>query len=183
MKTLFFSLLLIAVTAIGHTQEIELEEAKVGFTPMEAKITRDGDNFTFNIKESYTGEFEKDALGFMQANFDILGFIQETQNEDYDSYLVTFRSGKGYLTADFDKEGNLVKTSQKFENIILPLDVRREVYQANQGWTMTANKYAASGRANLLEKEVYKIKLVNNNQKRTVKLDPKNLGRTSVASN
>lgn len=183
MKTLIFSLLLIAVTTFSQAQEItQLEEAKVGFAPLDTKITRDGDNFSYKVSEAYTGEFSKDAIAFMKANFDINNFIAEVNNDDYDSYVITLRSSNGLLTADFDKEGNLVRTFQKFKDIVLPLDVRREVYIANKGWTMTENKYIASGRGEILEKETYKIKLENGNQKRSMKLDPRASG-TSVAVN
>ncbi|GAA4325640.1 hypothetical protein GCM10023115_40170 [Pontixanthobacter gangjinensis] len=183
MKTLIFSLLLIAVTSFGHAQEVtQLEEAKVGFGSLDSKITRDGDSFSYDVEEAYAGEFSKDAIAFMQANFDIQDFINATAGEGYTSYIVTFKSGDGFLSADFDKEGNLVKTYQKFQDIALPLDVRREVYMANKGWTMTSNKYIASGKGDILDKEVYKIKLENGNQKRTMKLDPRATG-SSVALN
>ena len=182
MKTLIFSLLLIVATSIGYAQQItQLEEAKVGFAPLDSKISRDGDSFSYLVKEAYAGEFTKDALGFMKANFNIQNFIAENSNASYDSYVVTFTSEKGFLEADFDKEGNLVKTFQKFQDIALPLDIRRAVYMANKGWTMTANKYKASGRGDLVEREMYKIKLENGKQKRTMKLDPR-ASSTSVAS-
>ena len=183
MKTLIFSLLLIAVTAFSQAQEItQLEEAKVGFAPLDTKISRDGDTFTYEVGEAYAGEFSKDAIGFMKANFDIKNFITEFSSQDYDTFVVTFTSAKGFLSADFDGDGNLVRTFQKFNDIVLPLDVRREVYMANKGWTMTKNKYVASGRGDLVQNEMYKIKLENGNQKRTMKLDPRESG-TSVASN
>ncbi len=183
MRTLIFSLLLIAVTSFSQAQEItELEEAKVGFAPLDAKITRSGDSFTYTVNESYAGEFTKDAIGFMNANFDINAFIAEFNDGEYDNYLVTLQSSKGFLNADFDKDGNLVKTYQKFKDIVLPLDVRREVYMANKGWTMTQNKYIASGRGELIEKEVYKIKLEDGNKKKSIKIDPR-ASSTSVASN
>ncbi len=180
MKTLFFSLLLIVVTTFSQAQEIQLEEAKVGFAPLDSKITRDGDSFSYKVTETYTGEFSKDPIAFMKANFDIGNFIAANANEDYDSYLVTFTSSKGYLSADFDRDGNLVKTFQKFKDIVLPLDIRREVYMANKGWVMTHNRYIAHGNGEILEKESYQIKLENGNQKRTLKLDPRASG-TSVA--
>ena len=182
MRTLIFSLLLIAVTSFSQAQEIKLEEAKVGFAPLEAKITRNGDSFVYTVNESYAGEFSKDAIGFMNANFDIDAFIAEFESGKYDTFLVTLRSSKGYLNADFDKDGNLVKTYQKFKDIALPLDIRREVYMANKGWTMTQNKYIASGRGELIENEVYKVKLEDGNQKKSIKIDPR-ATRTSVASN
>lgn len=185
MKTLFFSLLLIVVTFAGHAQEQEitqLEEAKVGFAPLDAKISRIGDSFSYSIEEEYSGEFSKDAIAFMKSNFDIDNFIAEFGGNEYTSYLVTFKSSKGHLAADFNGKGELIKTYQKFQDIVLPLDVRREVYMANKGWTMTSNKYIASGSGDLIEKEVYKVKLENGDQKRTIKLDPRSAG-TSVVVN
>ncbi|TRO66927.1 hypothetical protein [Christiangramia sabulilitoris] len=181
MKTLIFSLLLIAATTFSQAQEIQLEEAKVGFAPLDSKVERNGDEFSFKVAETYTGEFTKDPIAFMKANFDIKNFIA-AHDEEWDSYAVTFSSSKGYLSADFDKDGNLVSTFQKFKDIVLPLDVRREVYMANKGWTMTGNKYTASGSGEIIQKEVYKIKLVNGNQKRTMKIDPR-ASETSVAIN
>ncbi|MCB7479711.1 hypothetical protein [Christiangramia sediminis] len=186
MKTLFFSLLLVAVGLVGQAQEqkiTQLEEAKVGFAPLDAKITQSGDSFSYKVEEEYEGEFTKDAIAFMKANFDIQNFISEFEEDKYSSYVVTFRSSKGHLSADFNKEGELVKTFQKFQDIALPLDVRREVYMANKGWTMTSNKYIASGNGDLLEKEIYKVKLENGNQKRNVKLDSRSVSGTSVAVN
>lgn len=182
MKTLIFSLLLIVTIGVGQAQEIQLEEAKVGFAPLEAKITKDGDRFSYLVNENYAGEFTKDAVGFMKANFDIQYFINE-YGGDYNHYQVTFTSGKGTLTADFDEKGVLLSTHQKFKDIALPLDIRREAYMANQGWTMTQNKYIASGSGDILENEVYKIKLENGNKKRSMKINPREVGRTSVVSN
>ena len=183
MKTLIFSFLLLAVTAFTQAQEIQLEEAKVGFTAIDAKITRDADAYSYRINENYTGEFMKDPIAFMKANFDINNFMAEVADEDYDSYQVTFRSGQGLLKASYDKHGELVRTYQKFENIVLPLDVRREVYNASKGWTMIENKYIASGDSDIIDKELYKVKLEKGNRTQTIKLDGRALGRTSVASN
>ena len=186
MKTLIFSLLFIAVTFVGTAQDqkiTQLEEATVGFTPLDAKITQNGDSFSYSVNEAYSGEFSKDPIAFMKANFDINNFITEFEGDKYSSYQVTFNSSKGHLSAQFNSDGELVKTYQKFKDIALPVDVRRDLYMSNQGWSMTSNKYIASGRGEILEKEAYKIKLENGKQKRNVKLDPRSVARTTVASN
>ncbi|MCM8570617.1 hypothetical protein NE848_14570 [Gramella jeungdoensis] len=183
MKTLIFSLLLIVATSIGHAQKItELEEAKVGFAPLDVEVTENGDSFTYNVHESYAGQFVKDPIAFMKANFDIQNFIATYGDRNYDSYHLTFKSGQGFLKADFDKNGKIVKTYQKFKDIVLPLDVRRELYMAHKGWTMTENKYIASGRGEMLEKELYKIKIEDGSRSQNIKLDPRSMSRTSVAS-
>ncbi|TBW26786.1 hypothetical protein [Gramella sp. KN1008] len=183
MKTLIFSLLFIVATSLGHAQKItELEEAKVGFAPLDVEISEDGDSFTYTVNESYAGEFVKDPIAFMKSNFDIKNFIATYGDRDYNSYHLTFKSGQGFLKADFNRTGEIVRTYQKFKNVVLPLDVRRDLYLANKGWTMTENKYVASGRGDLLKKEYYKIKLENGSRSQTIKLDPRSIGHTSVAS-
>ncbi len=183
MKTLFFSILLLAVTAVSQAQEIVLEEAKVGFAPLDAKIIQDGDAFSYKVDEAYGGEFAKDPIAFMKDNFDIKNFIVEHESKGYDSYQITFRSAKGALKADYDKDGNLVRTYQKFKNVVMPLNVRRMVYASYKGWTIKENKYIASGNRDMVDKEVYKLKMERGGEKQRVKLDPRSEGALSVASN
>ncbi|WP_026914871.1 hypothetical protein [Christiangramia portivictoriae] len=183
MKTLFISVLLIAVTAFGNAQEIELDEAEVRLETNKAKFVRTGDGFTYAVSEKSSGEFEKNPMAFMKSNLDINAMLEELASENFVSYQVTFRSDKGYLSAEFDKNGVLQRTSQKFRNIVLPAELRTELYNSNKGWSVISNNYIASGKGDLVNKEMYKIKLENANQKRTVKLDPRTLSSVSVASN
>jgi len=183
MKTLFISLLLIAVTSFGNAQEIELDEAEVRLETNKSKFVKSGDGFTYAVTEKHSGEFEKDPIAFMRSNLDITAMLDELAEENFVTYQVTFRSSKGYLAAEFDKNGQLQRTSQKFKNIALPSALRSELYSSNKGWTMVSNKYVASGKGEFLDKEIYKIRLENANQKRTVKLDPTTISRVSVASN
>ncbi len=183
MKTLIVLLLLLGFMTTSQAQQItELEEAKVNFAPNAVNVSSNLDEYTFIVKESYTGEFLENPIAFMQSNFDIDAFIASVSNE-YDEYLVTFKSSKGYLEATYDKEGNLEETSQRFKDIVLPLKVRRELYRKNKGWTMIQNKYLASGKADRIDKEVYKIKLANGNKKQKIKIDPRDIGDSGVASN
>lgn len=184
MKTFIFLMLLLVATAVGQAQEItQLEEAKVGFSPLDAKITQVGDSYSYKVKEAYTGEFLEDPIAFMKANFDIKNFMAETAEKNYDSYLVNFSCSKGFLEANYNSEGELIKTHQKFKDILLPHEVRQEVYRNNVGWTVTANKYVASGKGDMLDKQLYRVKLEKGNQKRVLKIDPREIGTTSVASN
>ncbi|AVR45889.1 hypothetical protein C7S20_11855 [Christiangramia fulva] len=184
MKSVIFSLLLLVAATFTQAQEItQLDEAEVGFASLNTKITRVGNTFSYKVKETYTGEFIQDPIAFMKANFDIQNFIEENEGEDYDTYLVSFSCSKGSLHANFNKEGDLVNTSQKFINILLPHEIRQEVYRNNIGWTVTKNKYVASGNGDRLEKEKYRIKLEKDGQKKIVKLDPMEIRKTNVASN
>ncbi|HSP82264.1 MAG TPA: hypothetical protein VLN72_00875, partial [Gillisia sp.] len=104
--------------------------------------------------------------------FDIHPFIKQLRGSNYDSYMVEFRNSKGYLEANFDRKGALVSTSQKFKNIALPLAVSRELVTKHKGWVMTKNIYVASGKGDLVDKELYRITLKNGKSTQNVKIIP-----------
>lgn len=163
-----------------QAQIIELEEAKVDYFP---ELTKDGNNsFSYTVNERKSGDFAADAIGFMNRNFDIQAFLDEIGNLDHEMYEVTFQNSHGYLMAEFNDKGQLLSTRQQFKNILVPALVRTELYKNHKGWTMVKNRYSASGRGDLIEEEMYKIRLENGNKSQTIKIDPKRLGVTGVVS-
>lgn len=184
MKTLIICLVLVLAAGVSRAQKItELKEAKVGFAPLSSEVVRDGNSYAFNVKESYVGEFEANPIAFMEAYFDIQNFIDEVKHENYDSYQVTFSSKKGQLKADFDKEGNLGATSERFKNILLPAGLREQLYRDHEGWAMVKNVRVSRGENGLIDKEVYRIKLKNGTKSKTLKIDGMAAERNEVASN
>lgn len=170
MKTLIFYLVLL-VLGPGHAQEItELKEAKVGFSPMSSNMERNGNSFSFSIKQSAAGEFEKDPLAFLKAHFSIDGFISELKHEQYDSYEVSFVSRKGFLKADFDRDGNLVKSHSRLKNVLLPGKLREDLYRDHEGWVMTGNIHITGGRNGIIGKDYYKINLENGKDRQRIVL-------------
>lgn len=181
MKNLFLCLVLLLSGAIAQAQIIELEEAKVDYFP-NLKSGNDG-SYSYVVKEKFSGEFTSDAIGFMKANFDIHAFMNKIGEEiGAEGYLVTFRNGQGFLEADFDKKGELRGTHQQFRDILVPDQIRKDLYRNHQGWTMVKNKYVASGRGDILDKEMYRVKLQKGNEVRTVKINPRAPGNSGVAS-
>lgn len=103
--------------------------------------------------------------------------------EDFDEIEVRFNNSKGYLKATFDKNGNLVNTFQKFKNIALPRNIQEQLYKENMGWSMTKNKYVASGKSDLIQKEKYRIRLSNGDQKKSITIIPALIAEGRVTSN
>ena len=184
MKTLIIYLVLVIWAGVSQAQEItELKEAKVGFAPLSSEVIQDGNSYSFNVKENYTGEFEENPIAFMKAYFDIDNFIAEVKEEKYDGYQISFRSKKGHLRADFDKNGKLGATSERFKNILLPASLREQIYRDHKGWEMVKNIRVTRGENGLVNKEFYRIKLRNGDQRKTLKIDGMAAERNEVASN
>ncbi|MCC8361188.1 hypothetical protein [Salinimicrobium sediminilitoris] len=182
MKTVIFYLVLL-VLGTSHAQEFtELKEANVGFAPMASSVERNGNSFSFNVKEAVVGEFEKDPLAFMENYFSIEDFISELKPEQYDRYEVSFVSQKGQLIADFDKNGKLVQTNSRFKNTLLPHNLRNDLYRDHKGWAMTKNIRITRGKNGDVSKDYYKINLENGKDRKKIVLQAP-VSVTDIASN
>lgn len=183
MKTLIVLLLTVCgITTVQAQTLTQLEETKVEFTPYTIIPTSDLDSYEVVVTESYVGQFSKNALKFIKENFNAKQLIQAIYVPGHDSYLISFKSSKGYLDATYSKDGKLEKTYQKFQNIALPYDIRNQIYISHKGWTMTKNTYVASGKMNMINKEFYRIKLENGNKSQNIKIYPGSSAQ-SVATN
>ena len=182
MKTLVVILMLASFSFNSHAQLItELEETRVAFSPFSLTETNNPDEFRYKVRADFADEFMKNPMAFMESYFDISKFIEQVANRNYDSYLVRFSTEKGFLEANYSKEGNLKRTRQIFKNIVLPFAVRNELWKQSKGWRMVKNNYIAKGKGHILDKEIYRIKVVNGNQSKIIKIDPRNLKEGPVA--
>lgn len=180
MKKLFLLMLVVFSTATQAQEITELKEAII-IAPNARQVINGESDLTFVVQESSYAEFSKDPIAFMKANFDIHEFINFTADEKYDSYLVTFKSEKGKLEADFDEKGSITKNRQWFKDVKLPLIVQQELLQSYPGWTMEKNKVFSKGKGESTEKMVYRVKLNNGDKVRRIKLAPDNRGEVVVA--
>lgn len=182
MKNLILVSCMLLSFGIAQAQTVtELDEVKIGFTPFGVKVQQDGNQFTYAIENVDATDFVHNPIGFMKANFDIKNFIATIDDQKYDSYIVKFDSNKGSMIANFDRNGDLIKTDQNFKDILLPYELRGKVYKENKGWAMVKNKFTGRTKGEILTKEVYKIWLQKDNQRKTVKMSGPNDGM-SVAS-
>lgn len=187
-NVIIYSLLLFWVVSVKAQEVTQLEETKVTFEPFVTDVVSYLDNYSFIVEENYAGEFNKNPINFMKKNFNIKSFISyldgrkptDLQKSHYESYQVSFSSNKGYLNAKFSKDGELEGTAQNFKNIVLPLNVRRELYTSYKGWNQVKNTYTASGKRDQIDKELYRIKIKNGNRSQIVKIVPDRMERDIV---
>ncbi len=187
-NVIFYSLLLLCVFSVKAQEVTQLEATTITFEPFVTDVISYLDNNAFIVKENVAGEFTKNPIKFMKENFDVQNFISyldqkkstDLQKSNYESYRVTFSSSKGHLEAKFSKDGELTETAQNFKNILVPLNVRRELYTSYKGWNMVKNTYTASGDGDQIDKEMYRIKLKNGNKSQIVKIVPDRMGSDIV---
>lgn len=172
MKKSIIYLVMLMWAGVGYGQQItELKEARIGFDPLPPEVIINGDRYTFEGVEAFPGEFEQDPLAYLNNYCDMEFFCAMMKDKDYKEYNVVLKSTKGKLKADYDKEGKLVKTSFKLENVLLPKELREKLCRDYSGWTLVENVHEGKGKRGFLDKEVFTIKLVKGNRSHDLKID------------
>lgn len=172
MKTLIIFIMLSMTALVLRAQEVTvLDEARLIYAPINAELTQEGDSYVYKVNERANQKFAKDPIGFMKTNFDIEKFIAFTADKKYDAYLVTFKSSNGSLEADFDRNGKLLQTRQEFDDVILPRNLRNEVYSNYKGWNLTKAKYSARTKGEILASAKYKLRLKKGDERQNLKFD------------
>lgn len=179
MKNLILCLLLMGFISIGHSQ-IVLKETKVEFIPYSLKVDPITNSVAVKISESYYGEFHEDPLAFIEGHFDIDRFVKENADQGFDSYNVTFKTSKGNVMANYDNEGELVSTYQRFKNVDLPDDVKLELLQQYRHAQILKNSHVVTSKKWMIDKEFYKVKIRDGDKVRRMKINRNTQGLSLV---
>lgn len=169
MKNLLTALLLLGLVSTGQAQDpIVLEELRLEATSFE--LDPNSGTLEIMIPEDYEGQFHDNPLKFAKSKFDINRLLEDNEDSGYESYTVTFKSSKGYLSAEYNREGSLVSSHQEFRNIALPRQASADLYKDHQGWTMVRNKHIISTRNGEVTKDFYKVRLRNGQKGKSLKI-------------
>ena len=108
----------------------------------------------------------KDASGVIKelrlkaANFDVFnaeGYEPNASNP----FVVVHKATNGHITVSYDKNGEIITTWERFENVPLSKKVRELVGKKYSGWKIVKNTYRSSYSNGKIETSIYKLKLSN----------------------
>jgi predicted nucleic acid-binding protein len=104
------------------------------------------------------------------ASFDLKN--SEYYEDEYDNYFISFYIPKGKILASYDKNGNVLRTVEKYTNIALPKSVSEAITKNYSGWTIADNAYLVNyhDKKGVTKKE-YKILLEKDNRRMRIKTD------------
>ena len=96
----------------------------------------------------------------------------EFYDDDFEQYYVSFYLPKGHVLATYDKQGKILRTAERFSNVILPNVVKKTVIETYPEWSIAKDVYLVNYHAgtNHINK-VYKIVLENGDKRKRVKTD------------
>lgn len=160
MKKMIFGLFIFGLTIQSFAQVIELPEIE---------IVAVNYKYLDNVGEPASAQ----AVQLLQrevAAFDLQN--SEYYEDQYDDYFISFYIPQGKILASYDKDGNVLRTVEKYKNIALPTDVSQAIAKNYTGWKIAENAYLVNyhDRKGVTKKE-YKILLEKDNRRMRVKTD------------
>jgi len=160
MKKLVLGLLIFGLTTQLYSQVIELSEVEisVNYKYLNAVDT--------DLTAKPVKLLEENALNY-EANKDNI------YNDEYENYNVSFHIPDGKIVAAYDKDGKILRTIEKYENVRLPLEVLQAVATRFPNWAVVEDVYLVNYHCNKGIKKQYKIKIKNEDMALTVKTDDK----------
>ena len=158
MKKLMFFLISMGFVSQLYAQEIKLPEvviSAVNYKYLNAVNSEDSDPSVVRLQQE---------VAFYNVR------ESDLYEDEYDSYMIEFYIPDGRIVAAYDKDGNILRTIEKFKSVKLPKDVRDAVFTRFPNWTLDDDVYYVNYN-NKDAKKVYKIKLRNGKEVLRVKID------------
>ena len=160
MKKLLLGLLVIGLTSPVFSQIVELPEIEITAVNYKYLSAVNSQDLDLDVK----------MLQEKVAHFDLKN--ADFYEDEYNMYEVRFYIPKGAILVAYDKNGEIIRTIERFKNVKLPLAVRNTISTAFPGWALTKDVYRVSYRNNKSNK-VYKVILEKVGQVLRVKIDEK----------
>ena len=161
MKNLIICLIVTGLTTIGFAQEktINLEEVEVlGINYKYLNALGDA-----NVAKPVR------LLEQKVAAFDIKS-LDGYEDEEQD-YYVYFKIPVGKILAVYDGEGEIIRTSERFKDIRLPLAVSNAIVEKYPGWVIEGDIYLVNYRKDKEIKKSYKLFISNGEKTERIKTD------------
>ena len=168
MKNLIIGLIILGLTTIGFAQntsnkfEVALEEVE-----------------TLGVNKKYLN-----AIGYRDAAIPVKLLAQKAASLDLEysnclkadyekqEYYVQFKIPQGEILAVYNNDGEIIRTSEKFKDISLPLAVSNSIVDKYPGWKISSDiywvTYVKDGELN----KIYKLFIEKTNiGKRVIMID------------
>jgi len=94
----------------------------------------------------------------------------EYYEDDYDAYFVSFIIPEGQILAAYDRNGKLIRTAEKYDNIKLPSAVTSAVANRFPNWRISKDVYQVTYYEDKGAQKKYKLLLENGNKRMKVKV-------------
>ena len=95
----------------------------------------------------------------------------EYYQDEYDNYSISFYLPEGKILASYDRDGKLLRTAERFENVALPRAVIEAVAKKFPEWVISKDVYLVNYQDAKGATKRYKLVLENGDKRMRVKTD------------
>jgi hypothetical protein len=161
MKNLIITLIITGLTAIGFAQEKTIALDEVEITGVNYKyLDALGDGFVAKPVK---------VLEQKVATFNVKS-LDGYEDEENDFY-VYFRIPEGKILAVYDTDGEIMRTSERFKDIRLPLVVSNAIVEKYPGWSIEGDIYMVSYIKDKKINKTYKLFIQKDGKHKRVRTD------------
>lgn len=89
----------------------------------------------------------------------------------FEAYEVIFEQSKSRIIANYDSQGKIISSFERFYDIMLPPDVMAAIYEQYPNWTVHKDVYLVSYYRFRDVKKIYKVQIRKNKLKKNLKID------------
>jgi hypothetical protein len=108
-------------------------------------------------------------LEHQAASYDVKN--SEFYEDDYDGYFISFSLPTGYVLATYDKDGKLLRTAERYKNVILPKAVSQALVKSYPDWSIPKDVYLVTYENETGATKVWKVLLKQGDKRKKVKLN------------
>ena len=166
MKNLFIGLMAIGLTSLCFSQssmngieEVQLEGVVVSAPNY---------SYLMNVLEVNTSPRVK-QLELEAAKYDIRD--AKNYHPSFETIQVVFTQTNGKIIAVYDNDGQIVKSYEKFKNVILPREVLSNIFMDHEGWQLNKDTYQVTYNRGEDVKKIYKVQLSKGDLKKNLTID------------
>jgi hypothetical protein len=105
------------------------------------------------------------------ANFDLKN--SEFYEDHYGTYFISFYIPEGAILAAYDKNGNILRTVEKFKNVSVPMEVAQAVASEYPKWKISKDVYLVNFHDKKDTRKNYKLVLEKGKKRIRVRTDEK----------
>lgn len=169
MRTQLIGLLFLGLTTLTQAQKSIETEVDAKSVNLNDVIISANSQYVNKVFEETSGDVVK-SLEQVIAGFDIKD--EAFYSPEYDMYVVNFKTnGKTRMNVTYDSNGIVQSSSERYDNILLPLSVRRALVKDYPGWTLHSNSYRVNYDYLRDIKKMYKIQLRKDGEKQNLKIN------------
>ena len=166
MKKLIFCLVVLGLCFQSYAQVTKTKTEKL------SEVVIAATNYKYLNKVGLTNaSIPVEMLQNKVANFDLKN--SEFYHDEYDFYEISFFIPEGKILAAYDKDGNILRTAERFKDVTLPKDVVNSVAERFPNWKFEKDVYLVRYHDERGVTKKYVITLKNGDKKMRVKCDAK----------